>query len=614
MLNYLSFHKLHIHFGNEEKMKKVILWLGSLIALAIVGLSIFATNQWYTDKPLSMRVFLDREVLKLMLSSPQTKTSLGLHYLGIDKHNYTLDLGDRLTIIEKLPDLTAIKSTVLQYSDLSSQEKITQDAVIQLLDSLQALKSYQYHNYPLDTFHGLHSRFPEFMTNEHPIEDKSDIESYIARLKDSARYFDNVIKGVRLRESLGIVPPYIVIENVLGQLSKFVAPAVEENTLLTTLNTKMLTLDELEHDEKLAFYQEARDAISNYVYPSYSKMITLYEALQEITPEGVGYWRLPDGEKAYEAYLQFFTTLDTTPDDVYTTGESEVARLQEQMLDILAKDFGFQQMTFAQAMNSFLSNEALYFTDSQEGRQAVLDAMLAENEKIRAVLPQLFSRPDVPELQFIRSPLLTEENDSLARYSNNSVLVNLSDMRALPKSSLPVLTFHEGSPGHHYQTSVTSELAGLPYIISQTPFGAYMEGWAMYAEQLGYELGLYETPEEVLSYLHYDLLRSARMVIDTGIHIKRWSREKAVAYLITEAALSQNEAEIEVDRAIVIPGSGPMYKMGLLKLLSLREQMKAQQGENFSLKHFHDQVLENGALPLPLLEDLLAKNAVKNQT
>ncbi len=595
-------------------MKKVILWLGSLIALAIVGLSIFATNQWYTDKPLSMRVFLDREVLKLMLSSPQTKTSLGLHYLGIDKHNYTLDLGDRLTIIEKLPDLTAIKSTVLQYSDLSSQEKITQDAVIQLLDSLQALKSYQYHNYPLDTFHGLHSRFPEFMTNEHPIEDKSDIESYIARLKDSARYFDNVIKGVRLRESLGIVPPYIVIENVLGQLSKFVAPAVEENTLLTTLNTKMLTLDELEHDEKLAFYQEARDAISNYVYPSYSKMITLYEALQEITPEGVGYWRLPDGEKAYEAYLQFFTTLDTTPDDVYTTGESEVARLQEQMLDILAKDFGFQQMTFAQAMNSFLSNEALYFTDSQEGRQAVLDAMLAENEKIRAVLPQLFSRPDVPELQFIRSPLLTEENDSLARYSNNSVLVNLSDMRALPKSSLPVLTFHEGSPGHHYQTSVTSELAGLPYIISQTPFGAYMEGWAMYAEQLGYELGLYETPEEVLSYLHYDLLRSARMVIDTGIHIKRWSREKAVAYLITEAALSQNEAEIEVDRAIVIPGSGPMYKMGLLKLLSLREQMKAQQGENFSLKHFHDQVLENGALPLPLLEDLLAKNAVKNQT
>lgn len=591
-------------------MKKVIFWLFSLLALIVVGLGIFGTYQWHTDKPISMRVLLDREVLKLMLSSPQMKTSLGLHHLGIDKHNYTLDNGDRLTIIEKLPDLAAIKSTVSQYSDLSAQEKITQDAVVHLLNRLQVLQSYQYHNYPLDTFGGLHSDFPEFMTNRHPIESKGDIESYIARLKDSARYFDNVIKGVRLRESLGIVPPYIVIENVLGQLSKFVAPAVDEHMLLTTLNTKMLTLDELEHDEKLAFYQEAKDAISNYVYPSYGKMIALYEALLEVTPEGIGYWRLPDGEKAYEAYLQFFTTLDITPDDVYATGESEVARLQKQMLDILVKDFGFQKMTFAQAMNSFLSNDELYFADSPEGRQALLDEMSTENEKMRAVLPQLFSQPDVPDLQFIRSPLLTEENDSLARYSNNSVLVNLSDMRALPKSSLPVLTFHEGIPGHHYQKNVTSELAGLPYIISQTPFGSYMEGWGMYAEQLGYELGLYETPEEVLSYLHYDLLRSARMVIDTGIHIKRWSREKAVAYMMTEAALSQKEAEIEVDRAIVVPGSGPMYKLGQLKILSLREQMKARLGEKFSLKHFHDRVLENGALPLPLLEDLLSENAV----
>jgi uncharacterized protein (DUF885 family) len=132
----------------------------------------------------------------------------------------------------------------------------------------------------------------------------------------------------------------------------------------------------------------------------------------------------------------------------------------------------------------------------------------------------------------------------------------------------------------------------------------------MYAEQLGYELGLYETPEEVLSYLHYDLLRSARMVIDTGIHIKRWSREKAVAYLMTEVALSQNEAEIEVDRAIVVPGSGPMYKVGQLKILSLREQVKARLGEKFSLKHFHDRVLENGALPLPLLENLLSEKGV----
>jgi len=591
-------------------MKKVIFWLASLLALTVVGLSIFVTYQWHTDKPLSMRVLLDREVLKLILSSPQMKTSLGLHYLGIDKHNYTLDNGDKLTIIEKLPDLASIKSTVSQYRDLSAQEEITRDAVIQLLDSLQVLQPYKYHNYPLDTFDGLHSRFPEFMTNNHPIESEDDIESYIARLDDSARYFDNVIKGVRLRESLGIVPPRIVIENVLGQLSKFIAPKVEDNILLTSLNTKMLALDEVGHNDKLAFYQQAKAAVSNYVYPSYQRMIALYEELQEVTPDGIGYWRLPDGEKAYEAYLRFFTTLNTTPNEVFSTGENEVARLQKQMLDILAKDFGFQKMTFAQAMHSFLSNEELYFDDSPEGRQAVLDEMRAQNEKIRKILPQLFSQPDVPDLQFIRSPLLTEKNDSLARYDNNSVLVNLSDMRALPKSSLPVLTFHEGIPGHHYQTSVTSELAGLPYIISQTPFGSYMEGWAMYAEQLGYELGLYDTPEEVLSYLHYDLLRSARMVIDTGIHIKRWSREKAVAYLMTEAALSQNEAEIEVDRAIVVPGSGPMYKMGQLKILSLREQMKARLGEKFSLKHFHDRVLENGALPLPLLDDLLSEKGV----
>lgn len=583
-------------------MKKIFFWIaGAILAIILVATSVGA-HQWYTDKPYSMRLYLDREVIKLVASSPEMKTGMGLHKLGLTAHLFELDSGKELTLLEKLPNLHALKAGVNQYTNLQGQEKLNQQAVNYLLDKLINLEKYKYHNYPLDTFGGLHSRFPDMMVKKHPIESKVHVEAYLARLKDSERYFSKVIDGVRYREQRDIIPPKIVLENVIKQLKKFVSSEIEENILLTSLKVRMLALEDVDVEQQAIFLNQAASLIEHHVYPSYHRMIALYEELHMRAGDGVGYWRLPDGENAYQALLEFYTTADVTANEVYQTGVNEVNRIQAEMMRILNNDIGITSPIFSEAMAAFSSREALYFPDSPEGRMRVLERMTEVQKRMNALLPQYFSITNIPELEFIRSPLLTEDKDSLARYTRNSVLVNLKDMRALPENSLPVLTYHEGTPGHHYQKSVTANLASMPIVLSETPFGAYMEGWGMYAERLGYDLNLYSSPEEVLAYLQYDLTRAGRMVIDTGLHIKRWSRERAIDYLVTEIALSRDEAEIEVDRAIVVPGSGPMYKIGQMRILALREQAKVAMGEAFSLKQFHDDVLNSGALPLDLLE------------
>lgn len=203
---------------------------------------------------------------------------------------------------------------------------------------------------------------------------------------------------------------------------------------------------------------------------------------------------------------------------------------------------------------------------------------------------------------------MSEKTDTLARYSANHVYVNLSNLKALPKHTLPVLAYHEGIPGHHYESFASSQVAGIPIMFAEGVFGAYMEGWAMYAEQLPQEIGLVDSPEHELATLHYDLSRAARMVIDTGIHTRRWSRQKAINYLVSQAAQSEEEAIVEVDRAIVVPGSGPMYKIGLMKIQALRAKMQHKLGDQFSLKAFHQALLGHGSLPLSLLEEVVEQD------
>ena len=589
-------------------MKKAVYWTLGIVATLLLLLVGIGTHQWFVEKPFTLRIFLDREVIKLALASPQMKTTLGLHNLGIDEHNAHLDDARQTTILEKLPDLTKIKAITQSYQELEGQDAITQQATLYLLDSLIELEPYKYHNYPLDTFGGLQSQYPDYMSKSHPISSETDIKHYLARLSDSKRYFEQIIDAVEMRADRGIVPPAIVIENVTEQMQKFVHTPLDDNILLTSLKQRMSQLSSVTPEQQVQFYEQAKALVADVVYPAYYQLIDMYNQLLEKSEPGVGYWRLPDGENAYAALLRFFTTTDLTPDEVYQTGVDEVHRIQQRMIAILAAQGIDTKDGIAAAYASFLDNPALYYPDSQSGRTELINSMQQAIDELAVALPELFTLTDIPALKIERSPVLSEKTDTLARYSANHVYVNLSNLKALPKHTLPVLAYHEGIPGHHYESFASSQVAGIPIMFAEGVFGAYMEGWAMYAEQLPQEIGLVDSPEHELATLHYALSRAARMVIDTGIHTRRWSRQKAINYLVSQAAQSEEEAIVEVDRAIVVPGSGPMYKIGLMKIQALRAKMQHKLGDQFSLKAFHQALLGHGSLPLSLLEEVVEQD------
>lgn len=588
-------------------MKRLVLWLMGSFMVVTALFAVLVTHQWFTDKPFTLRLFLDREVIKLILASPQMKSSMGLHKLGFDSHNAHLDdVGDG-SVWSRLPDIQTAREIVASYNESDHSSSIQQQAVLFLLDRLLALEPFRNHDYPLTTFGGVQSTFPEFMAKVHPIATATDVEHYLSRLAESERYFKQIVAAINLRYDKGIIPPLSMIDNVIEQMLTFVNMPLDENLLLTSLQERMSNATSIPHAEQQKLYTKAKSLVAEVVYPAYYNMIDTYQKLRKHAGTGDGMWRLPDGDKAYKALLHFFTTTELTPNEIFNTGEEEVARIQQQIMNLLAQEGYDTSQGFGTAFANFRSDDKLYYPDSAEGRRRVISDMQQAIDKIRQRLPEFTSFTELPALTIERSPVLSEQNDSLARYENNTILVNLADMRALPKHELSTLAYHEGIPGHHLQYAIVEKIPGLSLLMQAPLFGAYIEGWGMYAEQLPYELAPDKSSLELLSILTYDLHRSARMVIDTGIHSKRWSRKQAIAYLVEQAGQTEKQATIEVDRAIAMPGSGPMYKIGFLKLKALRQQMKVKLGENFSLKGFHDAILEHGQLPLPLLEQVMTE-------
>ncbi|WMN61600.1 DUF885 domain-containing protein (plasmid) [Pseudoalteromonas xiamenensis] len=597
-------------------MNRVVKWIGGTVGAAVVLGGCFAAHEWYAKKPFYFNNLLNRETIKIAFESPETLTSLGfLESIGIKGHNALLDdasVENGNALFQKAKNL---KIAIDQYDDveLSKDERLSKRITLYLLNYLNDTEPYQYHDYPVNQLFGVQNGYPSFMQGQHQIADKQDAENYIARLSLVDEKFAQVLDGLKIREDKGIIPPKFVIVRVLEEMNNFISQPTKENILYSSFEEKLSKIDGLDPKEKEMLLSEAQTRIEDDVTRAYQSLISYFTTLQEKAGTDDGFWHLPDGDKVYATALRFFTTTDLTADEIHQMGLSEVDRIQNQMLEILSSQGYDTSLGFKSAMDQLVADPNNYYEDSKTGREQILTDYQAILDEINKGMDETFRIRPNAGMEVVRIPEFKEKTAPGAYYEPPALdgsrpgrfYANLYDIKATPKYSMRTLAYHEGIPGHHFQIAVAMELEGMPLIRRISPFTAYIEGWALYAERLAWEMGYQSNSLDNLGRLQAELFRAVRLVVDTGIHAKRWTREEAIDYMANNTGMALSDVTAEIERYIVMPGQATSYKVGMMKILSLREKAKMALGEKFDLRDFHDVVLKNGAVPLAVLEELV---------
>ena len=597
-------------------MKKFFKWIGLTVLVVILLSGLFAAHEWNAEKPFSFRLFLDRTLVKVALNSPQTLTSLGiLENLGMTGHNANLDDASLASMDKMFANLHQVKTTMSEYADedLTEDELLSKEIAMYLLNLVNGFEQFRFHNYPFNQMSGAQSNFPSFMDAQHAITDVASVDNYISRLSQSQRFFEQQIEGLRLREQKDIIPPRFVIERVIDEMTRFIGKPAIDNVLYTSAQTKIEASIDIPEEQQNELLSRIEFEIVSTVYPTYQDLIDYFTQLLPKAGNDDGLWRLPDGDQAYRLALQFFTTTDYSAQEIHLLGLSEVDRIQAEIIDILAAEDYDTSAGFSAAIANMSEQADFYYSDDDAGRTQILeDYQVILNEIDAGLGDAFFVRPKAG-MEVVRIPLFKEKTAPGAYYQQPSLdgtrpgrfFANLYDIKATPKYSMRTLAYHEGIPGHHFQVAISMELEGLPIFRTISPFTAYVEGWALYAEYLAWELGFQSDPFDNIGRLQAELFRAVRLVVDTGIHAKRWTREQAIDYMLANTGMAESDIISEIERYIVIPGQATSYKIGMMKILDVRSKAQQALGDAFSLGEFHDVVLKNGAVPLDILERLV---------
>ena len=596
-------------------MKTVLkrIGLGSLVlVLLLVAL---AAHEWFAKKPFFFRAFLDRSVVKMAFESPETLTSLGfLESVGITGHNAELDDDSPEAMDKTFAQVRDLRETLLSYSDadLDENQRISKDIALYLADFALVSEPYRYHNYPLNQLFGVQNGYPSFMQAQHQVHSVGDAENYLSRLQKVKLKFTQTLEGLKIREAKGIIPPKFVIDRVLTEMNDFVATPIQDNILYSSFKTKLADTD-ISADEQARLLAAAEADIKGYVHPAYQLFIDYFTQLQAKAGTDDGYWALPNGDLAYEQLLKFFTTTNYTADEIHAKGLAEVDRIQSEIMTILAAEGYDVSQGFSVAIEALAADPKFYYEDSDAGRAQILVDYQHILDEVNAGLGDAFRIRPEAGMEVVRIPEFKEKTAPGAYYQQPAIdgsrpgrfYANLYDIKATPKYGMRTLAYHEGIPGHHFQIAVAMELEGMPLIRKMAPFTAYIEGWALYSERLAWELGFQKDPFDNIGRLQAELFRAVRLVVDTGIHHSRWTREQAIDYMKKNTGMSDRDVTAEIERYIVMPGQATAYKVGMMKILELREKAKSALGNKFDLRDFHDVVLKNGAVPLDILETLV---------
>jgi uncharacterized protein (DUF885 family) len=596
------------------RMKRFLKWSGmTLGVLVLIGGLLFA-NFWFF-KPLSIDWFYTRVFAQFALSNPEMLSSMRmLEPIGIRGHNARLSDSSPEAADEQLAFWREQYAIFQSYdrSDYEGQDGLSYDIFDFFMgNTLADADRWQLHNFPVNQMFGVQSSIPNFMAQQHVIDDELGAEHYIARLNAMDTKFDQILEGLVLRREAGIHPPAFTVDKVINQIEGFIEPPAEEHLLVTSFDERLARIP----DEELGAARrgELRDqvvaAVDGVVYPAYGELLAYLVDLSTEANSNDGVWRLPNGDAFYQAAITQHTTTTMTADEIHAIGLAEVERIGAEM-DAILRGEGLSEGTIGERVRQIAERPDQLYPDSDEGREQILADYQTIIDEIDPAMSDYFNlRPSVgvevkrvPEFSEATAPGAYYQPPSLDGSRPGAFFVNLRDVSEIPRFGMRTLAYHEAVPGHHFQNAITQQLDGLPMFRRMLPFTAYGEGWALYTEQLAWELGFQDDPLDNLGRLQAEMFRAVRLVVDTGMHAKRWSREQAIAYMMEHTGMGQGEVTAEIERYLVMPGQALAYKVGMIKILELRDRARDALGEDFDIKAFHDQILGNGALPLTLLE------------
>jgi uncharacterized protein (DUF885 family) len=460
------------------------------------------------------------------------------------------------------------------------------------------------------------------MDAQHQVNSVEDAENYISRLHKVKVKFEQNLEGLKLREQKGIIPPRFVIDRVLEEMTEFVSKPVEENILYSSLQKKLTDAEGISPDDQTRLLSLAKEEIISSVHPAYQLFINYFERVADKATNDDGIWKLPDGDIVYAQALKFFTTTDYSADYIHDIGLKDVDRIQLEIMAILQKENYDVSQGFTSAIESLAAEEKFYYPDTKEGREQILIDYQTILDEINVGLDSAFRIRPKASMKVRRIPEFKEKTAPGAYYQQPSIdgsrpgmfFANLYDIKATPKYSMRTLAYHEGIPGHHFQIAIAMELEGMPLFRRMSPFTAYTEGWALYTERLAWDLGFQDDPFDNIGRLQAELFRAVRLVVDTGIHHKRWTRQEAIDYMVANTGMAQSDVVSEIERYIVMPGQATSYKVGMMKILELRDKAKSSLGDKFDLRDFHDVILKNGAVPLDILTRLVDQYITDKKT
>lgn len=585
--------------------------VASLAAALVLALALFVVptlwfRPWFIDH-LYARVFLE-----FALRHPTLLTQLGLPGVSFEDG--------------KLDDLSAAAAEreaawfgrqvkVLRTYDrggMTPQGRTSAEVLDWFLSDREEGARFLYMDYPVNHVFGVQSELPNFMIGSHPLRDGGDAERYLERVSRFGVAFDQVIAGLELRERRQFLVPRFVVMRVLEQTRAFIAVPPERNPLYTNFETRLAHTRGVGEQKRARMLRRLATEIRAVVYPAYERLNAYLAAFEARARTTDGLWALPNGDACYAHLLRSHTTTELSADEIHALGLKEVARIQADMRAILAQR-GTDARDLRAALQRLEKDPRFLYTNSDSGRRQ----MLAQYEDILRDadlrLDSLFDLRPKARLEVRAVPAFKQEGAPGAYYEPGAVdgsrpgvfYANLRDPAETPRWEMRTLAYHEGIPGHHFQLSIAMELEGLPMFRRFIPFSAYHEGWGLYAEQLALEHGFERDPLDRLGALNAELFRAARLVVDTGIHRMRWTREQAIEYMVRNTGLPESRAVSEIERYIVMPGQACAYKVGELEIMALRQRAMDRLGARFDLRRFHHVVLTNGAVPLTILERLV---------
>ncbi len=556
---------------------------------------------------------MNRIAQEMLLTDPESLTMLGMdrgehadaRFKLSDRSQAKVE-ADKVKFVAAMKDMAAIDRNALP-----AKEQIYHDSLTFFGETVMEGYAFPYGGgmypspYTVSQLGGSYQQIPDFLDSQHRIEAADDAEAYLSRLSDFARSLDDERERMRIDYAAGAVPPDFVIDRTLTQMGAITGTAVADSVMSQSIARRTA-----EKNIPGDWAARAQTILTREVYPAIQRQADALKAVRAGATHDGGVWRLPDGEAYYRYGLKNYTTSSMTPDEVHQMGLDQVAEISARA-DGLLKAQGLTQGTVGQRIAALGKDPRFVYPNTDEAKEELLKELNVQMAAMQARMPDYFGRLPKSPCDIRRVPKAIEAGAPGGYYMAPALdgsrpgayYINLRDTAEWPKWTLPTLTYHEAVPGHHFQIALQMEQPDTPLLMKVMGFSAYSEGWGLYSEQLADEIGAYENdPFGQIGYLQSLMFRAARLVVDSGLHHKRWSREQGIRYMVDTLGDQESSIATEVERYCVWPGQASSYKVGHTTWVKLREDAKRRLGPRFDIKGFHDTGLALGGVPLTVLE------------